>query len=515
VALREQAYASGVTDDQLRTRTHIILALVCKEEEMSNLENGNPNGVSRREFMKQSAMVVGGASLLGVLGIVGCTPAAPMTSNQGIKVLRFISDETDQSSIEVYRNIITSYLEDRPGIDIELIIINEDMKITRATAAFQTGGDMGIFTTPVSPVLGWIAAGHMAQLDDVIQSIGEDEFLPGSRVRVNGHDWAMPYQMNVYALWYRKDLFEQAGLDPERPPANYEELLEAAKILTTRDTYGISLPAGDSADFMQTFLSPIYYQAGLDYYDKQGNLTFDKPEALDATRRYIELMKYSPPGLYSAGFGDVINAYVSGQTAMGIYAGRLGVALDTRAPGIAASTGVAGLPLGLKDAPLTNKAFAGYPSWYWVHSGTAHVEESKKFLEYLVTGWRGVEFAKTVPGHVLPQIKTVRSELLAADYEYRDQYGLWIDKMVELVEFSTNSSVYMGSVSNGEFAKEFNPCPWAGPAFGGNNPLGKMITGILFRDTPVEQAWQQAANELGKIAEDWKAQNPDWEPVAA
>ncbi|MBO5680176.1 MAG: extracellular solute-binding protein, partial [Lentisphaeria bacterium] len=46
------------------------------------------------------------------------------------------------------------------------------------------------------------------------------------------HIWAMPGPLAVRVLMWRKDLFQEAGLDPERPPQDWEELLSYAKNLS-------------------------------------------------------------------------------------------------------------------------------------------------------------------------------------------------------------------------------------------------------------------------------------------
>ena len=46
------------------------------------------------------------------------------------------------------------------------------------------------------------------------------------------------------ALYYNKDMFREAGLDPERPPATWDELIEYADRLTLRNENGDPVRAG-------------------------------------------------------------------------------------------------------------------------------------------------------------------------------------------------------------------------------------------------------------------------------
>ncbi|MEM8493809.1 MAG: extracellular solute-binding protein [Planctomycetota bacterium] len=60
------------------------------------------------------------------------------------------------------------------------------------------------------------------------------------------HVWAMPLSMAVNVLIYRKDLFAEAGLDPDRPPRDWDELLDYARRLTvpSRNQYGLMFYGG-------------------------------------------------------------------------------------------------------------------------------------------------------------------------------------------------------------------------------------------------------------------------------
>ena len=71
----------------------------------------------------------------------------------------------------------------------------------------------------------------------------QDDFLANliSAGSVDGKLAMMPVQVTNYMLIYRKDLYEEAGLDPENPPATWEDLAAAAEKLTKRDDLGITV----------------------------------------------------------------------------------------------------------------------------------------------------------------------------------------------------------------------------------------------------------------------------------
>jgi len=68
-------------------------------------------------------------------------------------------------------------------------------------------------------------------------------------IKREGHVWAIPYQTYVMVLHYRKDLFRAAGLDPNHPPENWDQLYEYAQKLTIpeKGQYGMGIVSGPHA----------------------------------------------------------------------------------------------------------------------------------------------------------------------------------------------------------------------------------------------------------------------------
>ncbi len=62
----------------------------------------------------------------------------------------------------------------------------------------------------------------------------------------NGTMYSMPFNSSNAVLYYNKDMFRAAGLDPEAPPTTFEELGEYAKQLKTDGVAGVALPIDTS-----------------------------------------------------------------------------------------------------------------------------------------------------------------------------------------------------------------------------------------------------------------------------
>ncbi len=71
------------------------------------------------------------------------------------------------------------------------------------------------------------------------------------------HVWAMPYQALSKAMLYRRDVFNAAGLDPEKPPRNWEELIEYARQIRASEPghFGLMFATGPNVSYhIYTFM---------------------------------------------------------------------------------------------------------------------------------------------------------------------------------------------------------------------------------------------------------------------
>ncbi|AJD92345.1 ABC transporter substrate-binding protein [Jeotgalibacillus malaysiensis] len=121
-------------------------------------------------------------------------------------------------------------------------------------------------------------------LDDIVgDQIDKENYHPTAweGAEVDGSIYGVPLDIHPLMFYYNKDLFEAAGLDPEAPPTNREEFLEAAIATTNVDEgqYGFAVPTL----WPQQFIFPsIVYQNGGELITDDGEVQYDSPEAVEA-----------------------------------------------------------------------------------------------------------------------------------------------------------------------------------------------------------------------------------------
>ena len=136
-----------------------------------------------------------------------------------------------------------------------------------------------------------------------------------------GEVFALPILQNSLGYLYNVDLFKEAGLDPENPPATWAEIKEAAAKLTKTDDKGEIVQAGIRYD--QNRPSPItsvmnfVWQAGGNILDAEGNVIINSPETANALN-YVK-------SLFDEGYAQVSNLNGGG---FEFASGKVGIELD-------------------------------------------------------------------------------------------------------------------------------------------------------------------------------------------
>ncbi|MGR6467134.1 ABC transporter substrate-binding protein [Rhizobium sp. PAMB 3182] len=117
-----------------------------------------------------------------------------------------------------------------------------------------------------------------------------------STVTFDGQQWGVPVAFSTKALYWNKDLFEKAGLDPETPPKTWQELYDMAKTIKEKTgTAGYGLTAKTFDNTMHQFLHWVYTNNGT-VIDDEGKITLDSPENIEALTWYGKMTDVSEEG---------------------------------------------------------------------------------------------------------------------------------------------------------------------------------------------------------------------------
>ena len=347
--------------------------------------------------------------LLGILlaFTLVCTMAATAAMAEGIDALSgsitFLSGETDEEQVLVTRAIIASFEAEHPGCTIDLVLAGMDDREEAIMADLYAGAPVDLITVDVESIGTYAAAGILAPLDDVVASLGADDFIAGSRVLVDGHDYGFPYAGCSMMMYVREDLFKENNLEI---PATWPELLTVAKALTKDSIYGCCLPAGQN-NATTLWANMFINMAGGNVCGADLQPTLDTPYVQKALQFYSDLSQYCPEGISSYGYGDQITAFCSGKSAITFYQGRVIARVFSEAPDLLDKYGVYPIPTSDDGADLQFASF----NYYALGANSQNPALAKAFLEYMCTGQNAADFALSAPGHITPSLYSVKNLL--------------------------------------------------------------------------------------------------------
>lgn len=130
--------------------------------------------------------------------------------------------------IETMRALAEKYMAANPGVTVN---VEEEPEGGAFDALIAAGNQPDLIVVSFGSLIGRLAAsGAVLPLEDLS---GFPELLarlePATVEQLYGHHYYMPIGADVTAMIYNKQLFEEAGLDPEAPPATWDEFLAAAE----------------------------------------------------------------------------------------------------------------------------------------------------------------------------------------------------------------------------------------------------------------------------------------------
>ena len=126
--------------------------------------------------------------------------------------------------------------------------------------------------------------------------------------QTGGKVWGVPFQRSTIVLYWNKEMFKEAGLDPNKAPDNWKQMVEYAQKLTKRDAsgkvtqWGVQVPSSGFPYWLfQGFTTPN----NVVLMNKDGNQTyFDNPAVIEALQYWVDLSqkhKVMPPGIIEWG----------------------------------------------------------------------------------------------------------------------------------------------------------------------------------------------------------------------
>ena len=368
-----------------------------------------------------------------------------------------------------------------PDIKLNWVILEENVLRQRATTDITTGsGQFDVMTIGAYETPQWGKRGWLAPITNLPASYDLNDVVKTARegLSYNGSLYALPFYVESSMTFYRKDLFQAAGLTmPDQP--TYDQIKQFADKLTdkSKGQYGICLRGKAGWGENMAFVSTVVNTFGGRWFDMNWKAQLDTPEWHKAVTFYSDLLKNDgPPGASSNGFNENLTLMSSGKCAMWIDATvAAGMLYNKSQSQIADKVGFAAAPI-----EVTPKGNHWLWSWALAIPKTSKSQDAAKKFTTWATSKEYIQLAAKDEGWASVPPGTRKSTYANPEYQQAAPFGSFVLKAIESANPNDSSA---------------QKIPYTGVQFVGipefqsfGTVVGQAIAGVVAGQTTVDAA---------------------------
>lgn len=258
-------------------------------------------------YKKLALLVIVLTLVAGILGTARDVQASPVTT---LNYWHYLSGDNAQ----IHEAMIQEFNEMHPHIQVDVLYTGNQW-VTRdkilASVAGSVPPDVALVDQFWPPLM--ISTGVLVPLRNFVDP---EEYLQDFSqiskdtvtIHGDGEAWTVPFSLSNQILLYNKDKFREVGLDPEKPPTTWDELVEYAKILTRdingdgrTDEWGVNFTTRANMGSMYAFITFLWQAGGEIYSPDYSEATFNDERAQETAQFWIDLahkhkvLSLSPP----------------------------------------------------------------------------------------------------------------------------------------------------------------------------------------------------------------------------
>lgn len=414
--------------------------------------------LSRRTLLGAAGLSLGGMALSGCIAPTSTQPgsgtsAGPLKpdGSQPGGELTILDDNTNL----VFKDGLIKVFEEQTGIKVanyEMGNFN-DLHDRFATlfAANDTSFDV------IMTWAGWSAefgqAGWLQELDE--SALPPDLIRPAlDAVSWDNKVYGMPKFASVQTMFWNKDHFKGANVEPDGAPENWDAFVKAAKACTTDGRFGYTCDMGNPAGAYQNFLRTMLL-AGGEMYDADWNPQLNSEAGVEGLTKLVELLHthkvMDPASLQITNASDLVEVFARGDTSIVFnWPFQWAVATKSGAKTTPETTGN-GLVPGINVRSASIDGSEGYA----INGNSQNKQAALKWLEFASSavaqeeivkeGWFPVSqetLSDPATAKVLPVVKTYEESTQYVTKRYGTPWSSELDQLLSVqISKAMNQSI--------------------------------------------------------------------------
>ncbi|MBR6525605.1 MAG: ABC transporter substrate-binding protein [Clostridia bacterium] len=410
--------------------------------------------------------------------------ACPALAEEEVIEIDFWHHYPSGTGAEIMTEVLADFMEKYPNIKVNELGLGLGEQGEKLVPALVAGTAPDIFVYDLATVQERAMKNQTMCLDEYVKNAGMDmtRYFPATVdiCTYDGKLYGMPYMTDTRVLFYNKDHFRAAGLDPEVAPKSWEEVLEYVEKLNITDENGEVTQVGFSTIWWEIAPWTMGWTFGADYWDAENNPTLNTPQMVEALKYVIKLTEAvgadAYQKLFDAAMATGISPFTNGTASMCVQFNGFCSTLATYAPEL--DYGVALIPT---SDGVNNKA-----SWGAGYS-----------LEFTFKDEKRAEAAFLL-GQYLTSTE-VATKFLLGNSEYVCNMDAYQDPAVQA------DPVWQVFAESGEYTRIHHFCPEL-PTWPNSVLLPEWQNALMGAKTP-EQAMEDAQKNMLTEIENYRLLN--------
>ncbi len=198
-----------------------------------------------------------------------------------------------ESRTPVLESVAKEFEKRNPGVTIEFEPIPYDAYFDKLLTALASKTGPDVFQVPMGFGIEMSRSGLLAPVPESVFTTKEIEasFLPWtvSQFKYNGKYYGLPTDVQTLVMFVNDTLLKEAGLDPNKPPRTWSELIEQSRIVTKRDKSGKIIQGGLDTRYKWAVINLFLHQSINGPVAKK-RVTYGEREGLEAWNLIAQLM---------------------------------------------------------------------------------------------------------------------------------------------------------------------------------------------------------------------------------
>lgn len=300
------------------------------------------------------------------------------------------------------REIFDKFEAENPGIKVENVTLDGKTDTQKMLTAVAAGEPPDLYMTHTNDLSMWASLGAFLPLNDFIEKDAFDIdglFFPGSvqGSTFDGQVIQLPFKVpSTLLIWYNKDLFTEAGLDPDNPPQTWQELEDAAVALTkmngeTIEQMGLNVCINCLAGPEDPYVEWLSRNGGQVLSEDGTEVAFDSERGIE-TLEWMNSFMDNTVGGYSnmvaqmgTDFPDQRPIFYAGKIAMHMDGPWFYNILREEAPDMVDKVGVFLIPINGENPDAKQQKVAHGVPGYAIPKASKHPEAAWEVLKYITT----------------------------------------------------------------------------------------------------------------------------------